>query len=393
MEPNMKRIGLNPEACYRELTFDFDITDFDTDGIRKCLCSKGETKNVCLECWQILSISSKITRHLLATKFGFKKGLWVFSGKKGLHCWVKSTSFTVHNNAKLREQICDYFEPFVSGGYRLKSNLCDKLKKCYTTKIQEWFNSVNKINPDVYDVNEQMPVISRCIEANRIDRKSVPLPDKLQNWEQLFIRLKKDYPEYETIKMAIILKLTFPRIDKGALIGLNHLLKSPMSIHPDTGNVCLPIRFKDIEKFDPTNVLNISQLDGGEELFREKLNKHTEIWDDYNRTLNMMYDFSIKIPRQRPLYMVCRPCFIQKARKKDTFIKKLRNKEFFNSLEEWKNHMRTAHKFKKDAMIRSSKSCMLKNHVIHWAIDKESYIVDFKFISMCQAAIGDYLFV
>ena len=33
--------------------------------------------------------------------------------------------------------------------------------------------------------------------------------------------------------------------------GLNHLLKSPFSVHPKTGRVCVPFLAKDVDSFDP----------------------------------------------------------------------------------------------------------------------------------------------
>ncbi|VDN30700.1 unnamed protein product [Gongylonema pulchrum] len=59
-------------AVERELVFDIDLTDYDE--IRTC-CT-----------W--LSIAVDVLDFLLKKHFGFRHRLWVFSGRRGIHCWV-----------------------------------------------------------------------------------------------------------------------------------------------------------------------------------------------------------------------------------------------------------------------------------------------------------------
>lgn len=58
----------------------------------------------------------------------------------------------------------------------------------------------------------------------------------------------------------IMLQYCFPRLDINVSKGINHLLKSPFSVHPKTGRISVPIDLQKLDEFDPFAVPTISLL-------------------------------------------------------------------------------------------------------------------------------------
>ena len=84
------------------------MTDYDS--IRTCCSGKG----ICRRCWGFIAAAVTVLDKTLRDDFGFTHVLWVYSGRRGIHCWVSDRE-AMDLTDDQRRSIMGYLE-VVKGG-------------------------------------------------------------------------------------------------------------------------------------------------------------------------------------------------------------------------------------------------------------------------------------
>ncbi|XP_059443736.1 uncharacterized protein LOC132175726 [Corylus avellana] len=258
----------------RELVFDIDITDYDD--VRYC-CSGAD---VCLDCWPLMTVAIKVIDTSLRDDFGFNHILWVFSGRRGVHCWVCDGKARRLTNEQ-RASIAEYFRVYKGNENSLKMvsftglALHPFLARSYTEVLKDFFESKLLLSQKLFSAEERYEKILEMIPDESITselrgkwqenkRSSISKEDtNVVRWQQLKHILQSGRLKAQGLRRCveeIVFSFTYPRIDMEVSKHMNHLLKAPFCVHPKTGRVCVPIDPNCCEEFDPTAVPTLSKL-------------------------------------------------------------------------------------------------------------------------------------
>lgn len=179
--------GANTELA-KELVLDIDLTDY----ARACCRDKG----MCNRCLPIIKCAIKVLHHVLTTHLGFSKLLFVFSGGRGVHCWV-SDALAYTLSSRDRANVAEYFR--------------------------------------------------------RLTRERDPEIDALLGAYQLELGEPADNP-------AVLYDRLFPKLDAGVTKQTKHLLKSPFCIHPRTKKVCVPLPLETLDTLQLEDIPTLEEV-------------------------------------------------------------------------------------------------------------------------------------
>ena len=261
----------------KELVFDIDMTDYDD--VRKCC----KDKQICSKCWKFIGVAAEILDAALEEDFAFKHRLWVFSGRRGIHCWV-SDPVAKRLDSRLRKAVVSYLE-VVKGGEEVgkrvhfpTSTLHPFIERSLAI-IDKHFEAVILEDQDFLAESQQRDKVLQMIpdeslrqtihhqwtqqhNSNATSQEMWKMFLSLWSKHENALAGKKTKHFLKHLPSEIKFQLLFPRLDANVSMQTNHLLKSPFCIHPATWKVCVPLRVEDIFAFNPANGPSLSQLIG-----------------------------------------------------------------------------------------------------------------------------------
>lgn len=257
------------KAMQRELVFDIDLTDYDD--VRTC-CSEA---NICVKCWKFMSVACKVLDVALREDFGFEHILWVFSGRRGIHCWVSDRQAR-HLDTKGRGAIADYLQVSMSSGEgsATKVTLYDRqhhsIRRARTI-VEPLFEEIILDDQNAFGTAAGVEKLLKMVSDENCRKElqkelAASAGDSRAVWntfKAFFHSLKVGgqlKPKLKNVVEEVQMAMLYPRLDINVSKGTNHLLKAPFCIHPKTGKVCVPFNPNLVQKFDPTTVPTINLL-------------------------------------------------------------------------------------------------------------------------------------
>ena len=206
----------------------------------------------------------------LRTDFGFKHMLWVYSGRRGIHCWVSDRSAcSLPDDA--RKAIVGWLEVIRGSGNQQKKvnlgasfkgrSLHPALQRALDGPLKKAFSETVLQDQDPF---RKVPGWERLIgllppgETDALTKlkntwESGKRLSSMDKWEDVMALAAKNPDVWKPYCEEIILQYTYPRIDAEVSKHQNHLLKSPFVVHPSTGRVCVPLPVSEVADFDPEN--------------------------------------------------------------------------------------------------------------------------------------------
>lgn len=248
IEPkNRKTVAKNlMKPISKEMVLDIDLTDYDE--IRTCC--KGTS--ICDKCWKFITLAIKIVDVAIREDFGIENRIWVFSGRRGVHCWM-SDSRIRYLKENSRRAFIEYLD-ILNVKSKSKRGIFG-LKKPYHPHIErsidilkDYFVEIILKEQGSWDSDESSKELALNIPDIKLRNALLnkwasgekrTSTDKWVDIGELYKELNINSFDLVDWRKEMILHMLYPRLDVEVSRQMNHLLKSPFCVHPGTGNVCV----------------------------------------------------------------------------------------------------------------------------------------------------------
>lgn len=273
-KPDQPLLGRRP--VQREFVIDIDLTDMAATG--QLYTSADDPADPAFAfSWRFLALAVQTLDRVLREAFGFRHVLWVFSGRRGVHCWVADERARRMDGAA-RAAVTDFLNvdrspsrwAAFAGGHNLHPKFAEAADVIAESAEfrdmlgeQGWLSEPRRerllgLLADEQlraEARERLSLVSAAGQQNvqllwHTFRSVVCSP---RNQGSQALRRRRQFAGVDVgrnVLRAVVLGLAYPVLDTGVSRSVSHLLKAPFAVHPATGRVCVPL--------DPATVAGIN---------------------------------------------------------------------------------------------------------------------------------------
>lgn len=265
------------EAVAKELVFDVDATDYADVLLGEGAEAQGSA--LTSRTWPWMAATVRVLERTLREDFGMEHILFVYSGRRGVHCWVCDDRARRLTNAG-RTAVAEYFqlaqhEENKERRFNLRAVLPPWVKRALEEELLPiWEQSLVRDAALLSRPDHLQRILLLCPEEIRIaaQRKwgegapsGTPSPAlSVSRWTELRGSVEEWQRQAGAANNQPLAQMVFtylwPRLDVHVSTALNHLLKAPFVVHPSTGRVCVPFSPSEVRVFRPEDVPTLPRL-------------------------------------------------------------------------------------------------------------------------------------
>ncbi|MHA1212902.1 MAG: DNA primase catalytic subunit PriS [Candidatus Heimdallarchaeota archaeon] len=248
--PNKNNTIQKIQWASREFCFDLDLNDYDL--VRVCGCQGKE--QYCANCWSLVQDSAAFLDKTLREDFGYKDIVWLFSGRRGFHGWVRDKEAGILSQEQ-RNSIINYLtlikdekrtqavEKDLKNVIPLRNRILEMIAKAFFQHATE----------------KELRTVPFKFTGAQIKRLNYNLEQGSQPFSKIYDSLLGTKQDRDAIFTHII-RYRFPRIDRKVSIDLRRVLKIPGSVQGTNGKIVCKVDINRIHKFFPENAPTIGDF-------------------------------------------------------------------------------------------------------------------------------------
>ncbi|CCK70618.1 DNA primase subunit PRI1 KNAG_0E03610 [Huiozyma naganishii CBS 8797] len=242
-------------ALRKELVFDIDMDDYDS--YRTCC----QGARVCTRCWRFIQLAIEVIGTALREDFGFSTFVWVFSGRRGAHCWVSDPRAMAMTDQQRRNTL-EYLNVVRDRTAAKRLNLVRPYHPLLARSLEllkPHFANLLLEDQDPWrdDTRARATLLTALHDkslAETLSKQWTEQPGRSssEKWRDIdtaaasikfpsTARRQDFHAKLHECKEDIVMATLYPKLDVEVTKLTSHLLKAPFCVHPATGNICVPI--------------------------------------------------------------------------------------------------------------------------------------------------------